>query len=94
MGGVYVWGEDDFACYVGKYSTPVGGTTHTGAKRHGKRIPWMKLSEEEQQEIVWKKRRGPCLNKVRKRCYKSMKGDESPLRSSLGRLPKHLHTTG
>lgn len=66
MGGVYVWGEDDFACYVGKFSTHVGGTKNTGGERHGKRIPWRKLSEEEQKKIVWKRRRCAPLNKSEK----------------------------
>ena len=96
MGGVYVWGEDDFACYVGKYSTPVGGTTHTGAKRHGKRIPWMKLSEEEQQEIVWKKRRGPCLNKSEKALLQKYERRRIPakeLPGTVAETPPHYWVT-
>ncbi len=96
MGGVYVWGEDDFACYVGKFGTPVGGTTNTGAKRHGKRIPWLKLSEEEQKKIVWTRRRGTPLNKSEKallRKYERRRTPAEELPGTVAETPPHYWVT-
>ena len=52
MGGVYVYGEDDFACYVGMAYMVV-----KGRNENGRRIPWQEVSEEERKKKVWKQRR-------------------------------------
>ena len=52
MGGVYVYGEDDFACYVGMTFVVVKGRLLNGRLR-----PWREQSEEEQEEFVWRQRR-------------------------------------
>ena len=57
MGGVYVYGEDDFACYVG-----MAFVVAKGRNENGRRTPWQELSEEEQKKRVWDYRRATRLN--------------------------------
>ena len=58
MGGVYVYGEDDFACYVGMAYM----LATKGRNENGRRIPWQEVSEEERKKRVWKQRRSRRLS--------------------------------
>ena len=87
MGGVYVYGEDDFACYVGMAYLVV-----KGRRENGRRIPWQEVSEEEQEEYVWKRRRALPLGLSEKALlqkYETRRISSENLPGTVAETPPH-----